>query len=266
MGARTIGRVEEQPSRKSEVVLAKHRFVREEFRRQVRQPRGGLMAALIEAEEAGHRLSEDELVAMVFLLLAAGHETTLHQIACSVLTLLDRPERRAELLADWSLIDSAVQELLRYVSFAQVTKPRYAGEDTEFRGREIRRGQMVFGCLAAANSDPTVFESPNRLDSRRHPNRHLAFGAAIHFCLGPGWPPSRPPSPFNASSHVSPRSTSPFPALGFDFRLALALAPSSGCQSSGRRCLVHRPHVHRRYSAAERTGAQVLQHPSVSGR
>jgi cytochrome P450 len=160
------------------------RYCREEFRRQTRQPRGGLMAALIEAEEAGDRLSEDELVAMVFLLLAAGHETTLHQISLSVLTLLDHPQQLGELTADWSLADSAAQELLRYISFAQVSKPRYARADTEFHGQPIRCGQMLFACLAAANSDPCVFADPERLDLHRQPNRHLAFGAGIHVCLG----------------------------------------------------------------------------------
>jgi cytochrome P450 len=160
------------------------RYAREEFRRQSERPRGGPMAALIEAEEAGERLSEDELVAMVFLLLAAGHETTLHQITHNVLTLLDYPDQLAELRADWSLADSAAQELLRYVSFAQVSKPRYAVADTEFHGRPIRRGQMLLACLAAANSDPDAFEDPERLDLRRHPNRHVAFGAGIHVCLG----------------------------------------------------------------------------------
>jgi cytochrome P450 len=160
------------------------RYAREEFRRQSRRPRGGLVAALIEAEEAGDRLSEDELVAMVFLLLAAGHETTLHQIALSVLTLLDHPGQLAELKADWGLAGSAAQELLRYVSFALMTKPRYAREDTEFFGYPVRRGQMIFACLATANTDPGVFGHPDRLDIHRQPNRHVAFGAGIHVCLG----------------------------------------------------------------------------------
>jgi cytochrome P450 len=159
-------------------------YVRQEFRRQSVAPREGLMAALIEAEEAGDRLSEDELVAMVFLLLAAGHETTLHQIALGVLTLLDRPRRLDELRADWGLAGSAADELLRHVSFAQISKPRYARETVEFHGRTIGRGQVVFACLAAANSDPAVFERPAELDLRRHPNRHVAFGAGIHVCLG----------------------------------------------------------------------------------
>lgn len=160
------------------------RYIREEFQRQSRRPRVGLMAALIEAEEAGDRLTEDELVAMVFLLLAAGHETTLHQIALSVVTLLDYPDQLARLKSDWSLADAAVQELLRYISFAQVSKPRYALQDTEFFGQRIRKGQLVFACLAAANSDPLVFPNPTQLELDRQTNRHLAFGAGIHVCLG----------------------------------------------------------------------------------
>jgi cytochrome P450 len=159
-------------------------YLREEIQRQTSQPRAGLLAALIQAEEAGDRLTEDELLAMVFLLLAAGHETTLHQIAGSVLALLDHPEQLGELVADWSLAEAAVQELLRYVSFALLTKPRYARADTEFCGHRIRRGQMLFACLASANSDPARFDHPERLDLRRQPNRHVAFGVGIHYCLG----------------------------------------------------------------------------------
>jgi cytochrome P450 len=160
------------------------RYIREEIRRQSEHPRGGLLSALIQAEEAGDRLSEDELLAMVFLLLLAGHETTLHQITGSVLLLLDHPDSLRELKADWSLAESAVQELLRYLSFAQITKPRYAREDLEFQGQSIRRGEMLIACLASANADPAQFEDPNRLDIRRRPNRHVAFGAGIHVCMG----------------------------------------------------------------------------------
>jgi cytochrome P450 len=159
-------------------------YLRQEIARQTERPRGGLLAALIQAEEAGDRLSEEELLAMVFLLLAAGHETTLHQISGSVLILLDHPDQLRELTADWHLAGTAVQELLRYLSFAQVSKPRYAREDTELYGQAIRRGQMLFACLATANGDPGRFDDPERLDLRRHPNRHLAFGAGIHYCLG----------------------------------------------------------------------------------
>jgi cytochrome P450 len=160
------------------------RYLRNEIRRQAEHPRDGLLAALIQAEEAGDRLTEDELAAMVFLLLAAGHETTLHQIAASVLLLFDHPEQRQDLAADWSLAQPAVQELLRYVSFAQLSKPRFARDDVTFRDRPIRRGEMIFACLAAANTDPAVFDEPDRLHLRRHPNPHLALGDGIHHCLG----------------------------------------------------------------------------------
>jgi cytochrome P450 len=160
------------------------RYVRDEIERQRRRPGEGLLAALIQADDAGDRLSDDELVAMVFLLLAAGHHTTLHQIAGSVLTLLDHPRQLRELTADWGLADSAAQELLRYISFAQISKPRFARADAMFRGQAVRRGQMLFACLASANSDPMVFENPILLDIHRQPNRHVAFGAGIHVCLG----------------------------------------------------------------------------------
>jgi cytochrome P450 len=160
------------------------RYLRDEIARQTRHPREGLLAALIQAEEAGDRLSEDELVAMAFLLLAAGHETTLHQITGSVLLLRDHPEQLRELTAEWSHAEDAVEELLRHLSFAEVSKPRFAREDAVFYGRSIRRGQMLFACLAAANRDPAVFDHPERLDLRRRPNHHVAFGEGIHYCLG----------------------------------------------------------------------------------
>jgi cytochrome P450 len=160
------------------------RYLRDEIGRQARHPRDGVLAALIEAEEVGDRLSEDELLAMAFLLLAAGHETTLHQIAGSVLILLDRAPQLRELTHDWGRVGSAVQELLRYFSFAQISKPRFAREDGAFCDQTIRRGETLFACLAAANADPAVFENPDRLVLDREPNHHLAFGDGIHYCLG----------------------------------------------------------------------------------
>jgi cytochrome P450 len=160
------------------------KYLRAEIKRQSVRPRNGLLAALIQAEEAGDRLSEDELLAMVFLLLLAGHETTLHQISGSVLALLDHPDQLRELTSDWGLAGPAVQELLRHVSFAQFTKPRFAREDVEYQGQAIGRGQMLIACLASANSDPEQFADPTRLDITRAPNRHVAFGVGIHACLG----------------------------------------------------------------------------------
>jgi len=159
-------------------------YVREEIVRQRARPRDGLLSALIHVEAAGDRLNEDELVAMVFLLLVAGHETTLHQIAGSALILLDHPEQFRELREDWRLVETAVPELFRYLSFAQTTKPRYAREDLELQGQAIGKGEMVLAFLAAANFDPQYFAHAETLDLHRQPNRHLALGAGIHYCLG----------------------------------------------------------------------------------
>lgn len=159
-------------------------YLHGEIERQRRAPGDGLLAALIEAEESGDRLTSDELLAMAFLLLAAGHETTLHQIASSVLALLDHPEALEQWTAEPAIRERAVDELFRYVSFAQVAKPRYARDDTDFYGQRIQRGETVMACLASANADPAQFPEPERLVLTRDARRHLAFGSSTHYCLG----------------------------------------------------------------------------------
>jgi cytochrome P450 PksS len=149
-----------------------------------RHPRPGLMTALVQAEQDGYTLSENELLAMAFLLLVAGHETTVHLIGGGVLALLEAPEQKARLLADWSLAPSGVEELLRFVSPVQIAKPRYVGRDLEFHGRPLRRGEVLIPMLASANADPGRFEHPERMDITRAPNPHVAFGTGKHFCLG----------------------------------------------------------------------------------
>ena len=121
---------------------------------------------------------------MAFLLLVAGHETTVHLIGGGVLALLEAPEQKARLLADCSLAPSAVEELLRFVSPVQVAKPRYVRRDLELHGRPLRRGEILIPMLASANADPARFESPERMDLTRAPNPHLTFGTGMHFCLG----------------------------------------------------------------------------------
>jgi cytochrome P450 len=149
-----------------------------------RQPRPGLMTALVQAEQDGDRLSENELLAMAFLLLLAGHETTVHLLSGGILALMENPEQKARLLADWSLMPSAVEELLRFVCPVQMTKPRYASRALEFRGQSLGRGEVVIPSLSSANTDPARFASPERLDVGRSPNQHVAFGGGGHFCLG----------------------------------------------------------------------------------
>ena len=157
------------------------------FRGQIAQrraePRDDLLSALCAVEEQGDLLSEDELIATCILLLVAGNETTTNLIGSGMLTLLKNPDERRRLQADLSLMPSAIEEMLRYEPPAQMTS-RIAVENIELRGSHFEPGQVVLTALAAANRDPEVFPDPDRFDITRQPNRHLAFGHGIHYCLG----------------------------------------------------------------------------------
>lgn len=144
----------------------------------------GLIAELVQVEKEGGRITPDEMVSMVFLLLGAGSETTTHLISGSVFELLKDPARRDWLTADWSRLGLAVEEFLRFVSPVQFTKPRYVRRDVEFGGVLLKKGDRVMAMIAAANIDPTAHEHPERMDLARKPNRHISFGTGIHFCLG----------------------------------------------------------------------------------
>ncbi len=160
------------------------KFVRELVARKRENPGEDLLTALIHAEEEGERLSEDELVSMVFLLIVAGYETTLHLITNGALELIRHPEAMQELREKPEIIPSAVEEMLRYCGPIHGTKMNYAREDIELRGVTIPKGMPVFPLLGAANRDPAEFEDPERFDIHRDPNRHLAFSQGMHFCLG----------------------------------------------------------------------------------
>jgi cytochrome P450 PksS len=129
-------------------------------------------------------MSEDELLAMVFVLLVAGHETTVNLIASGTLALLRHPDQLARLRNDPSLIRSAIEELLRFVNPVETATERYAAEDITFAGVEIKRGELVFASLASANRDEQVFANPDELDITRQKNKHLAFGHGAHYCVG----------------------------------------------------------------------------------
>jgi cytochrome P450 len=144
----------------------------------------GLIAELVRVEREGGRISRNEMVAMLFLLLFAGHETTTHLISGSVHELLKNPGLRDWLEEDWSRANLAVEEFLRFISPVQFTKPRFVRKDVELGGVRLRRGAKVMPMLAAANLDPQANVHPERLDLERRPNRHVAFGTGIHFCLG----------------------------------------------------------------------------------
>jgi cytochrome P450 len=148
-----------------------------------RRPEEDLMTGLIAAEEHGDVLSEAELLATLILLFIAGHETTVNLIGNGILALLLHPDQHARLREDPGLIESAVEEFLRYDGPVQRTA-RTANQDVDIGGRRIEAGQIVVTLLGAANRDPDHFPDPDRLDIGRQDNRHLAFGWGIHFCLG----------------------------------------------------------------------------------
>ncbi|MCQ4206305.1 cytochrome P450 family protein [Streptomyces longispororuber] len=148
-------------------------------------PADDLLSALIRTTaEDGDRLSGDELRGMAFLLLIAGHETTVNLIGNGVRALLDHPGQLAALRADMSLLDGAVEEMLRYDGPVETATHRFAAEPVDIGGTVIPAGAPVVICIANADRDPERFPAPDRFDIRRDPRGHLAFGHGIHYCLG----------------------------------------------------------------------------------
>ena len=144
----------------------------------------GLIAELVRVEKNGGQISRNEMVSMVFLLLFAGHETTTHLISGSAHELLKNPGLREWLEEDWSRANLAVEEFLRFLSPVQFTKPRYVRRELELGGIRLKKGEQIIAMLVAANLDPQANAHPEKLDLERRPNRHIAFGTGIHFCLG----------------------------------------------------------------------------------
>jgi len=165
-------------------VVAFVRYLRKLIASRRASPQADLVSALVSSGEAGDQLSADELLAMVFLLLIAGHETTVNLIGNGTLALLENPDQMEKLRQDPTLIRTAVEELLRYASPLETATERYAREDVTIEGVTIPQGSLVFAALASANRDDRRFPNPDKLDLTREPNRHLAFGLGIHYCLG----------------------------------------------------------------------------------
>ena len=158
-------------------------YFREVIRERRAHPRDDLISTLILAEEAGDKLTSNELLVMLRLLLIAGNETTTNLIGNGMLALLRHPAQLQLLRNQPDLMENAVEELLRFDTPVQVDF-RIARADLEFGGRGIRAGQGVIILLGAANHDPAVFPEPERLDITRRNASHLAFGRGLHFCLG----------------------------------------------------------------------------------
>jgi len=149
-----------------------------------RSPSDDLLSALIMARDDDESLSEPELIAMVYLLLIAGHETTVNLIANGTLALLTHPGELARLRADASLLPSAVEELLRFTGALNHATERFTLEPTEIGGLTIPANKLVICAISDANRDPERFPDPGRLDLTRDATGHVAFGHGIHYCLG----------------------------------------------------------------------------------
>jgi cytochrome P450 len=165
-------------------ILAFVRYLKALIAARRRRPNDDLISALVTAEDNGDRLSENELIAMLMLLIIAGHETTANLLANGTLALLENPAEKDRLTSDPSLMESAVEELLRFTAPVETATERYAVQHIRWHGASIRRGDVLFPVIASANRDASRFREPDRLDVGRQPNPHLAFGDGIHYCAG----------------------------------------------------------------------------------
>ena len=159
-------------------------FVHELIVQKQQAPTDDLLSGLIAARDGGDRLSEDELTSMIFLLLAAGHETTVSLITNGVHALLRHPDQLELLKAEPDRLPSAVEELLRYDGPLQAAIPYIAQAPIDIAGSRIEAGEVIVFALLPANRDPRKVERPDELDITRPDSAHLAFGHGIHHCLG----------------------------------------------------------------------------------
>lgn len=176
-------RTVEQARAAQDALLALTDFFRKAVAERRRNKGSDLISLLIDIEEEGEVLTEEELYAQCTALLFAGHETTRNLIGNGMYTLLRHPQQTTELRDNPEMIRSAVEELLRYESPVQFTA-RVLKEDIEICGQHIPKKWTILCMLGAANRDPKQFEEPNQLNLKRLNNQHLAFGAGPHFCIG----------------------------------------------------------------------------------
>lgn len=179
-GARNSGDKYERAARGCQNMSA---YFRELVAERTRNPKPGFLMDLINARDEGDKLSADELVATCILVLFAGHETTTNLIGNATLHLLRHPDQLARLRANPDLIDSAIEEVMRFDGPTNALV-RVVAEDHERHGKSLREGERVFVMVNSANRDPRKFDNPETFDIERQQNRHLTFGQGIHLCLG----------------------------------------------------------------------------------
>lgn len=184
--AEMLGNFQHNPNRTKRVLHSLQEmtsYFRDAIRKPRASPREGLVHYLLAAEVNGDRLTEEEVVASLIVTMVGGQETTTNLIGNGILTLLHNPDTLHQLRTDFSLIPTAVEELLRYESPSQHTA-RLAPDEVEMGGKRINKRQAVIAVMGAANRDPERFSDPDRLDITRKDNRHVAFGWGAHFCFG----------------------------------------------------------------------------------
>jgi len=184
--AEMLGNYQHNPNRIPKVLKSTEemtKYFKAQIAEQREHPREGLIQSLLSAEIHGDRLSEEEAIANTIVTMVGGQETTTNLIGNGMLTLLRNPEEKERLMSDYSLIPSAVEELLRYESPSQQTG-RIAPDDVVIGGQQIKKGQAIIAVMASGNRDAERFPEPDKLDIARTDNRHLAFGWAAHFCFG----------------------------------------------------------------------------------
>jgi cytochrome P450 len=167
----------------NEGTLATGAYFETLFEQRRKEPRDDLLTLLVRAEEAGDRLTIEELRANVTLLFAAGHETTVNLIGNGIWSLLGHPSQWAAIRDAPALIPNAIEEILRYECPVQAVA-RTVAEPIEFGGEEFSKGDLIVALIGAANRDPEVFPDPDRLDVTRERLKPLSFGGGIHFCIG----------------------------------------------------------------------------------
>jgi cytochrome P450 len=177
-----VGDPEEAARAANEAARQQERYFLDLLEQRRRRPGDDLMSLLLQGQAEG-RLTAEEVCAQCTMLLGAGHITTMDQLGNTVLALLKNPEQLDRLRHDPALVRPAVEEGLRYDGTAQLLQ-RIARADLKLRGQMIREGDLLYLSLGAANRDPEVFIEPDRFDIGRADNRHLAFGAGRHLCLG----------------------------------------------------------------------------------
>lgn len=159
-------------------------YIEELIAERRKNPGSDLISMLIHAHDSGDKLTTEELSSTIWLLIVAGHETTVNLIGNGLLALLENPDQMRLWQSDQTLTSSGIEELLRYYSPVEIATARWASRDFSWHGKNVSKGDLIFVGLAAANRDSEQFEDPDRLDITRMKNKHIAFGNGIHFCLG----------------------------------------------------------------------------------